>query len=457
MENIINLKLLKLSSGKKEDEVTKSITSPKTVSSEENKSEVLFELGEKVFSNEAVELQGNTELKMINKLEKKNNKIENENELAIADTNINQTVVENNKILNTSNNIDDKSNNIDDKSNNIDDKSNNIDGKSNNIDDKSSVLLNSNKKQLNDKNNLFVNSKLPNKKTKKVKLTPNKIEKTNQNILNTVNLNDLHVRKNIKKTLNNFTPDIQKETKVKIKSFFKNYLNYVKKRKNLGQAKYEKNNSFNKMTININSENKKNINLDNINLEISNIENKNQNKTPDTTIKESNLFSQKININDKNEKVVYSNKDNEINNFDRLKNILDITSSDVNERLSNIFEKNLKLQNNKFEIQLRPENLGRVQVTLEISGENVDININSDNINTIQSLIENNSNLQKMFQSQGLNLNNFSLNSGNYGKNKNKDNNVKNIEREKKVANVNNDEGIIENKKIKDNIVFVNA
>ena len=42
MENIINLKLLKLSSGKKEDEVTKSITSPKTVSSEENKSEVLF-------------------------------------------------------------------------------------------------------------------------------------------------------------------------------------------------------------------------------------------------------------------------------------------------------------------------------------------------------------------------------------------------------------------------------
>ena len=78
------------------------------------------------------------------------------------------------------------------------------------------------------------------------------------------------------------------------------------------------------------------------------------------------------------------------------------------------------MNNNKFEIQLRPENLGKIQITLEITGQNVDININSDNINTIQSLTENNSNLQKMLQNHGMNLNNFNFN-GNNNKGSNKE------------------------------------
>ena len=40
-----------------------------------------------------------------------------------------------------------------------------------------------------------------------------------------------------------------------------------------------------------------------------------------------------------------------------------------------IIENNIRLNNNKFEIQLRPENLGKIHITIEITGQNVDINI----------------------------------------------------------------------------------
>ena len=72
---------------------------------------------------------------------------------------------------------------------------------------------------------------------------------------------------------------------------------------------------------------------------------------------------------------------------------------------------------------------------MEIIGENVDITINSDNINTAQSLVENNSNLSKMLQNHGMNLNNFNFN-GNNSKNKDKGNNIeKKIEENKGITN----------------------
>ena len=37
-----------------------------------------------------------------------------------------------------------------------------------------------------------------------------------------------------------------------------------------------------------------------------------------------------------------------------LKNILDIKNNNINHRLAEIFERNIKLGNNKFEIQIRP-------------------------------------------------------------------------------------------------------
>ena len=88
------------------------------------------------------------------------------------------------------------------------------------------------------------------------------------------------------------------------------------------------------------------------------------------------------------------------------------------------------MNNNKFEIQLRPENLGKIHITLEITGHDIDININSDNISAIQSLTENNSNLQKMLQNHGMNLNNFNFNGNNKGSSKeakNEDHNNENV------------------------------
>ena len=159
---------------------------------------------------------------------------------------------------------------------------------------------------------------------------------------------------------------------------------------------------------------------------------------------------------DKSVNIFKENSLENVNNFDKLKNILDIRSNDIQQRLSLIIEKNIKLNNNKFEIQLRPENLGKIQITLEITGQNVDININSDNISTIQSLTENNNSLQKMLQSQGMNLNNFNFN-GNNNKDKNK--NFQSLDKINNEDNsVNTEGGIKEEYSLeKDKLVYVKA
>ena len=210
--------------------------------------------------------------------------------------------------------------------------------------------------------------------------------------------------------------------KSKIKSFFQNYFNFTLKKynkKNINLKKfnlvnfinYDKNNlrevpttELNK-SININENNKITehkiyVNFDNNSREFNNIN-------------ESNI---KANT----EKNASHTNENTFDSFDRLKNILDIRSNDIKQRFSQILENNIRMNNNKFEIQLRPENLGKIHITLEITGQNVDININSENINAIQSLTENNSNLQKMLQNHGMNLNNFNFN-GNNNKGHSKD------------------------------------
>ena len=75
-----------------------------------------------------------------------------------------------------------------------------------------------------------------------------------------------------------------------------------------------------------------------------------------------------------------------------------------------MFERNIKLGNNKFEIQIKPENLGKIEVIMEINGDNIDIAFKVDNSSVASLLSENNANLQKSLSSQGLNLNNFNLN-----------------------------------------------
>ncbi len=202
--------------------------------------------------------------------------------------------------------------------------------------------------------------------------------------------------------------NIKTQTKEKkIKTFFKNYLNFS----NL------KNSVKNKKVIKIITSNSLNTLGGEINLLV-----KNNNVIPKVSFKEklSNNFSEKnnitINLNNINENTNLENSSNEKNlNHNKttdslLKNILDFKSNNVNQRLAEMFERNIKLGNNKFEIQIKPENLGKIEVIMEINGDNIDIAFKVDNSNVASLLSENNANLQKSLSSQGLNLNNFNLN-----------------------------------------------
>ena len=249
--------------------------------------------------------------------------------------------------------------------------------------------------------------------------------------------------------------NIKKENKSRIKSLFQNYVNYIAKRRNAKSGNIEKVILANKVKINP-SNYDKNLNIKNENMLLTKEKEKNKIKVNvnDNSPKESinnnfKLFSDKSNTE--------FSKEQSIQVFDRLKNIIDIKSIDPGQKFVQLLENNIKLNNNKFEIQLRPENLGRLQISLEIIGENVDITINSDNINTAQSLVENNSNLSKMLQNHGMNLNNFNFN-GNNSKNKDKGNNIeKKIEENKDTTN-NKEENIkLENKNKSEKLVYVKA
>ena len=223
---------------------------------------------------------------------------------------------------------------------------------------------------------------------------------------------------NIKKNKINLDPQIILNTgkKSKIKSFFQNYFNYTLKKyskKNIILKKSQLENFKNYDRKNY-QENSTVISNNNINFHDKNniLKEQKSNINFENNTKELNNFSES-NIKPSTEKNINNIKENSFDNFDRLKNILDIRSNDIKQRFSQILENNIKMNNNKFEIQLRPENLGKIHVTIEITGQNVDININSDNVNSIQSLTENNSNLQKMLQNNGMNLNNFNFNGNN--------------------------------------------
>ncbi len=266
---------------------------------------------------------------------------------------------------------------------------------------------------------------------KEVKILNKNIKNiTNQNaVIDSLDNNELN------KPLSNF--EITKNNKInldsqiilnngkksKIKSFFQNYFTYTFKkytRKNIVLKKFQLNNFKNYNEKNF-QESSTAISNKNTNLLDKNNMLKEQKSSINFEIntKELNNFNESY-LKSISEKNINNTKENSFDSFDRLKNILDIRSNDIKQRFSQILENNLRMNNNKFEIQLRPENLGKIHVTIEITGQDVDININSDNINSIQSLTENNSNLQKMLQNNGMNLNNFNFN-GNNNKGANKD------------------------------------
>ena len=247
--------------------------------------------------------------------------------------------------------------------------------------------------------------------------------------------------------------------KSKIRSFFQNYFNYslkkyskkniILKKSQLENLKnYDKKSYKESSTVisnnNINTHDKNNILKDqksDINFEAN--------------TKELNNLTES-NIKHSVEKNINNTKENSFDNFDRLKNILDIRSNDIKQRFSQILENNIKMNNNKFEIQLRPENLGKIHVTIEITGQNVDININSDNVNSIQILTENNSNLQKMLQNNGMNLNNFNFN-GNNNKGSNKDSKDSEVVKNKNISVNKKDNNNDDDSFMSDKLVYAKA
>jgi len=293
-------------------------------------------------------------------------------------------------------------------------------------------------KNLTKKNNILskVNQDLSDKTVNLIeKSTSNKIKKNIDNTtiasnpLKVIDSRSLPANNNI----NQVFSKIKVENKVKIKSFFKNYINFISKKYTKKNIRPEQNNIINK--INLDSSFSKEVSvLNNIEFKLDDsfdAKNKKVNIVHNDSLnKEQSSLNDTI-VKDKFVKTSTNFNDNKVDNFDRLKNILDIKTNDIQQRFTQILENNIRLNNNKFEIQLRPENLGRIHISLEISGQNVDININSDNINAIQSLTENNNNLQKMLQSHGMNLNNFNFNGNNSRGKGNSSQNTKKITDEK--------------------------
>lgn len=394
MDNTIKLNFLKFSDGSLESEKSKKnlLTDEEVTSKTEGGSKFVLE------DNETVEKISTGEVENINSvIEKKNkdisnlnldknntnNKSDNENELAVANISINNEDTKATKIISLQNI-----------------------GNQSKLTEKKTIIKN----QINpvetivNKNNFDQNKKVT-----------ESIDKGNKIINNNYIIEN---NKNIKGSFKNLFSNITETNKVRVRSIFKKYINYTNKKKLKENFKLEKLVISNNL-IAENTNNKVIKKLDSISLlgnnNLANIEEYSKGDNLDKEYNNININ----NLNYKSDKPISNFLNNsELNNFDRLKNILDIRSSDVNERLAHIFENNIINNKNKFEIQLRPERLGNLQVSLEISGENVDININSDNINAVQSLLESNNNLQKMLQSQGMNLNSFNLNSNN---NKNKD------------------------------------
>ena len=241
----------------------------------------------------------------------------------------------------------------------------------------------------------------------------------------------------------------------KIKTFFKNYLNF----NNL------KNAVKNKKVINLITSNSLNIKPDDVNLFVrkQSTVNNDKPKSKITNIfleKDNNIFNIKNssdNINPENsngEKSFNYNKTTE----SLLKNILDIKGNNINQRLAEIFERNIKLGNNRFEIQIKPENLGKIEVIMEINGDNIDIAFKVENNNVASLLSENNISLQKSLSSQGLNLSNFNLNYNN--QNRSGEDNLRKEKKEdvnKKTKEEENIELNAEKKYKNKNLVYIKA
>ena len=288
-----------------------------------------------------------------------------------------------------------------------------------------------------------------------------KKNKKNFNSITNINLEQQSSKKNllskevISNLLNTNIDKSQKSQKAKkIKTFFQNYLNFnnsKKYNKNKKVLKFEANN-LNNGTINVQSLAVRNKNIINNNYKDNN---------PDNILVKSNTgFEPKSSNLSLNLESSDSQKDSNLNksNDNLLRNMLDIKSNNVGQRLAEIFERNVKLGNNRFEIEIKPENLGKIEVIMEINGENVEINLRVENGNVANLLADNNNNLQKVLNSHGLNLSNLNLNYNNQNKfGEDKFKKAQNEKIEQKKEDEDNFNNKVENHHKNNNLVYIKA
>ena len=245
------------------------------------------------------------------------------------------------------------------------------------------------------------------------------------------------------------------KSRKRVKTFFSNYLNFNNAKninKNKKFLRFISSNSLSMESSKIDTEKKENnISFINTNKEALNTNTSNKNFAA------VNSKGIELNLNLEGSDSQKSNDLNSINN-NLLKNILDIKSNNFNQRLAEIFERNIKMGHNKFEIEIKPENLGKIEISLDIHGDKVDINMKVDS-NTVANLItEGSSSLQKSFNSQGLNLGNLNLNFNN--QNKFGEDNLKKEKKNDKNRETNEDESLdlkIEKHYKDNNIVYIKA
>ncbi len=283
----------------------------------------------------------------------------------------------------------------------------------------------------------------------------------NFNCITNINLAQQSSKKNllskevVSNLLNTNIDKTQKTQKAKkIKTFFQNYLNFnnsKKYNKNKKVLKFEANN-LNNGTINVQSLTVRNKNIINNNYKDNN---------PDNVLVKSNTgFEPKSSNLSLNLESSDSQKDSNLNksNDNLLRNMLDIKSNNVGQRLAEIFERNVKLGNNRFEIEIKPENLGKIEVIMEINGENVEINLRVENGNVANLLADNNNNLQKALNSHGLNLSNLNLNYNNQNKfGEDKFKKAQNEKIEQKKEDEDNFNNKVENHHKNNNLVYIKA
>ena len=283
----------------------------------------------------------------------------------------------------------------------------------------------------------------------------------NFNSITNINLAQQSSKKNllskevVSNLLNTNIDKTQKTQKAKkIKTFFQNYLNFnnsKKYNKNKKVLKFEANN-LNNGTINVQSLAVRNKNIINNNYKDNN---------PDNILVKSNTgFEPKSSNLSLNLESSDSQKDSNLNksNYNLLRNMLDIKSNNVGQRLAEIFERNVKLGNNRFEIEIKPENLGKIEVIMDINGENVEINLRVENGNVANLLADNNSNLQKALNSHGLNLSNLNLNYNNQNKfGEDKFKKAQNEKIEQKKEDEDNFNNKVENHHKNNNLVYIKA